>query len=466
MTSRRILALFALVGLTVRAELPADTRALIDEAVTSILRDTLVPSASVAVVKDGRLELAQAWGTARLDPRTPATASMRYKIGSNSKQFVAAAMLMLVEEGRVSLDDQVSKYIPGLTRGNEINLRMLLAHISGYQDYYPLDYVAPFMTKPVSPQAILDTWARKALDFDPGAEWQYSNTNYTIAGLIIEKVSGRRLDEFWKQRIFDPLGMSSAIDAERQPWSKSDPQGHTRNALGPPRVIAPEGAGWLYAAGPLAMTASDLAKWDLNLLAGGLLKPESYLALTTPPKLNNGQPTRYALGLGIDKTSDGHRRWSHSGGTAGFVSQNAVYPDDRMAITVLTNGEDGAASRIYRDIERILLAQSGSKSNAAATSALASAKRLFLGLREGRLEKDLLNSDATAYFTAEVVQDCRNSLRPLGELIRFEQIGAGDRGGMTHRAFRAKTANKTVSISTYFEPGGKIAQFLISPAAE
>ncbi len=450
-------------ALAARAELPAPTRASIDQAVADILHDTLVPSASIAIVKDGKIEFAQAYGSARLRPEVKAQAGMRYKIGSNSKQFVAAAMMMLVEEGKVSLSDPVSTYIPGLTRGKDITILHLLSHTSGYQDYYPLDYVAPFMTHRATPQSIMDTWARKTLDFEPGAQWQYSNTNYTIAGVIIEQLTGQPLYDFWKTRIFDPLRMTTAIDAERTAWSAADPEGHTRNALGPLRATAPEAPGWLFAAGPLAMSASDLARWNLNLLNGGLLKPSSLEAMTTPPKLNNGEPTRYALGLGIGKMSTGHRRWSHGGGTAGFVSQNAVYPDDRIAITVLTNGEDGAASRIHRELERIMFEP---ETQAASAAALEKARKIFAGLQAGRVERDLLTSDALAYFAPQVVKDFQASLYPLGAPMAFREMGTAERGGMTVRSYQVKTRTRTVNISTFVEPSGKFAQFLISPAGE
>ena len=460
---RILFSLFCSTALLLRGELPSATRSAIDQAVADVLHDTLVPSASIAIVKDGKIELTLAYGSARLHPKFQAQPKMRYKIGSNSKQFVAAAILMLVEEGKLALSDPVSKYVPGLTRGNDITIRHLLSHTSGYQDYYPLDYVAPFMTHPATPQSIIDTWAKKALDFEPGAQWQYSNTNYTIAGAIIEQITGKPLFDFWKSRIFDPLGMTTAIDAERTPWSASDPEGHTRHALGPLRSTPPEAAGWLFAAGPLAMSASDLARWNLNLLKGGLLKPASLEAMTTPPKLTNGEPARYALGLGVGKTTAGHRRWAHGGGTAGFVSQNAVYPDDGLAITVLTNGEDGAASRIHREIERIMLEP---VTQAAAATARSNARKTFAGLQAGRVERELLTSDALAYFTPQTVKDFEASLKPLGSPASFSETGTAERGGMTIRVYQVKTRSKTVNISTFVDPSGKFAQFLISPAGE
>jgi CubicO group peptidase (beta-lactamase class C family) len=192
------------------SSLASPLRSSIDEIAQQVLKTTGVPSASIAIVQDGRIVYTQAYGAARLDPQTAATPQMRYSIGSISKQFTAAAILMLVEEGKLSLDDPVSKYIPGLTSGNEITIRELLTHTSGYQDFWPQDYVPPLMLQPISAEGIMDRWARKPLDFEPGTKWQYSNTNYVIAGAIVEKVSGQPL-----LQTAQPAGLHAAGDEER-----------------------------------------------------------------------------------------------------------------------------------------------------------------------------------------------------------------------------------------------------------
>src|ERR1700686_5006604 len=173
------------------SSLSPDLRQKIDHAATDVLTATGVPSASIAIVKDGQITYLQAYGKGRLDPATPAGPEMRYSIGSISKQFTATAILLLQEQGKLSLDDKVAKFIPGITRANEVTIRQLLSHTSGYQDYWPQDYVMPLMLQPVTGQKILDLCARKPLAFAPGTKWQYSNTNYVIAGVIIEKVAGR-----------------------------------------------------------------------------------------------------------------------------------------------------------------------------------------------------------------------------------------------------------------------------------
>jgi D-alanyl-D-alanine carboxypeptidase len=198
----RLSLLIALVCATATAQTQLSPEVLekIDALATRALSKSGVPSASIAVVKDGQVVYVKAYGDARLDPKTAASGQMRYSIGSISKQFTAASVLLLQEQGKLSLDDKVAKYIPDLTRANEVTIRQLLSHTSGYQDYWPQDYVMPMMLQPVTAQKIMDGWARKALDFDPGSKWQYSNTNFVIAGVIVEKVSGKPLLDFMQEK--------------------------------------------------------------------------------------------------------------------------------------------------------------------------------------------------------------------------------------------------------------------------
>ena len=165
-----LILLFSISLATAQAELSPELRTKIDKLADDALSRSGVPSASVAVVRDGKIVYLKAYGSARLDPKTPATSEMRYSIGSISKQFTAVALLLLQEQGKLSLDDKVAKFIPDLTRANEVTIRQLLSHTSGYQDYWPQDYVMPMMLQPVTSAKILDMWARKPLDFDPGTK--------------------------------------------------------------------------------------------------------------------------------------------------------------------------------------------------------------------------------------------------------------------------------------------------------
>ena len=298
--------------------LDASSRERIDRIASQVLEQTGVPSASIAIVQHGKLVYTHAYGKARLQPPVPATPVMRYSIGSISKQFTAAAILLLQEEGKLSLDDAVGKYIPGLTRGDEITIRQLLSHTSGYQDYWPEDYVMTTMKPTVTAQQIIDTWGKKALDFEPGTQWQYSNTNFVIAGAIVEKVSGEPYFKFLTERIFRPLGMTSVWNSDQTKLTQADATPYYRHALGPLRVAPKEGFGWMFAAGELAMTAHDLALWDESLIAQSVLKPESYRQMFTEVKLADGKGTHYGLGVSIRDLA-GHREIEHGGEVSGFV---------------------------------------------------------------------------------------------------------------------------------------------------
>jgi len=230
--------------------------------VTAALKKSGAPSVSVAVVQDGKLAFAKAFGLADVAAGRAAGIDTRYSVGSISKQFTAAALLLLQEQGQLTLDDPVAKYFPEFTRASDISIRQLLSHTSGYEDYAPQDYLIPLWIQPTQPQAVLTQWAKKPLDFEPGTKWEYSNTNYVLAAAIFEKVSGRNLVDFLRERIFEPLGMSSAGDC--LPVRPSDPVPYTRYATGPPRPVAREGAGWYSGAGELCMTPSDLARWILR----------------------------------------------------------------------------------------------------------------------------------------------------------------------------------------------------------
>ena len=440
------------------AGLAPETQSAIEAIVLKTLAETGAPGASIAVVNDKAL-FAKAFGDARLQPKIAATPEMRYKIASNSKQIAASAILLLAEQHRLSLDDTVARCLPQLTRAREVTIRQLLSHTSGYQDYYPLDYVAPFMTRDVTAAQILDQWGKKALDFDPGSKWQYSNTNYVIVGQIIEKVTGKPLMDFLQSRVFAPLGMKSVIDVTREHWNPADPVGYAQFALAPAHETAPEGNGWMYAAGELAMTARDLAIWDASLMEGKLLRPESLRSLTTEVLLKGGSGTHYALGLEVATTAKGNRRWSHGGGASGFFSRNTMYPDDHISITVLTNAEGTAAATIARRIEDLLFAP---VADPEAGPALEHARTVFAGLQKGELEKRLITTDLQAYFTPEAVAAFASSLGPLGAPESFTAGPLEDRGGMTFRGYSVKAGGRNLRISTFLTPEGRFAQFLVT----
>ena len=435
-------------------------RSQVDRIAAQVLESTGVPSASMAIVQHGKLVYTHAYGSARLatatSPAIPATTEMRYSIGSISKQFTATAILLLQQQGKLSVDDPVGKYIPGLTRGNEVTIREILSHTSGYQDYWPEDYVMTTMMAPETAQQIIDTWAKKPLDFEPGTEWQYSNTNYVLAGRIVEVVSGQSYWDFLEQNIFRPLGMTSVWNSDQHELTQADATPYYRHALGPLRVAPKEGEGWMFAAGELAMTPHDLALWDESLIAQTILSPKSYKTMFSEVKLKSGQGTDYGLGVDV-RQRDGHRSIEHSGEVSGFVAENDVLVDDGAAVVVLTNQDAVDAASSIAHLVAPLVA--GFPLAAPEKQAL----EIYRGLQQGRIDRSLLAPNLSNYFTPEAIADFQSSLAPLGEPLEIRQTHSELRGGMTFREFDIVYPGRTLELTTYTYPDGKLEQYLIAP---
>ncbi len=456
------LLMCALTQAQVAAPLDAARTARVDRAVDAVLATTGIPSASIAIVEHGQIAYLHAYGKAQLQPPRAATTEMRYSIGSVSKQFTAALILMLAEDGKLTLDDPVAKYLPQLTRANEVTIRQLLSMTAGYQDFWPEDYLMTRMMAPTSPQHILEVWGRKPLDFEPGTEWQYSNTNFVIAGQIAEAVGGRPLVQQLRARIFAPLHMEGVLDQDASHLPSTEPTGYYQHALGPLRPAPLEGSGWMFAAGELAMTPHDLALWNISMINRSLLSQASYDAMSTEVKLKNGKGTGYGLGVQVAERN-GQRVISHTGEVSGFVSANAIYPDSKSAITVLTNIDaSSAASAIARSLAGIVVP--GPASTGDAQKAEDRAVQVFTGLQKGELDRSQLAEMCNNYFTTEAVRDFQSSLGPLGAPLSFVQVNAEPRGGMMFRAYRAVFPTRKLTVTTYEQPDGKLEQYLVMPA--
>jgi CubicO group peptidase (beta-lactamase class C family) len=446
---KSLLLTFALLaaGLPLRAQETELERKLSDK-IADTLKKSGAPSASIAVVQDGKLAFVKAFG---------ATAEARYAVGSISKQFTAAAILLLQEQYKLSLDDKVAKYFPALTRANDITIRQLLSHTSGYEDYAPQDYIIPAWTHPMSPREILELWAKKPLNFDPGTKWQYSNTNYVIAAEIVDERVAQKLVPFLKDRIFTPLKMESSDDCSVS--FPNDMEGYTRYAGGPPRRVAREANGWYYGAGELCMTAYDVGLWDVAFLHHEILLGRSWDEFTGEVRLNNGDKTDYALGLRLGEFNR-IPTISHSGEVSGFLASNTIYPTRNAAIVVLTN-EDGIdlVGPLTAQIATILFLPP--ELPAASERDTAQVKSILEALAKGSINRALFTANANSYFSAQALGDIRQSLAPLGKLQSVTRTSESQRGGMTHRGYHAAFAKKTVSLNIYVMPDGKYEQFLI-----
>jgi CubicO group peptidase (beta-lactamase class C family) len=431
----------------------------IDMAVTETLQAAGVPAATIAVVKDGRIVYRQAYGFAVL-PNRKATPDMAFPLGSVSKQFTASLILLLAQDGKLSLDDKVGRFLPKLTSANEVSIRQVLSHTAGYEDYAPEDYTTPAMTKPISPQTILAEWGEKKLDFAPGTQWQYSNTGYTIAGLIAEAAGHAPLFAQLKSRILDPLHLQSGADYDGLGVPEGGPDGYQRYALGQPRPASHDQPGWSFGSGGLAMTASDLARWDISLMDRSLLSQKSYTALETPVKLTNGTDTGYGLGLEF-REAGRHHGILHTGEETGFTAYNEVCPDDRDAVAVMVNEDATPASAVIgRQIEKIVFGIPAAAPKDPAESQLLA---MLTDLATGRIDTARLNDNAKFYFSPQVLDDFRSSLAPLGPVIGLHERMHEGRGGMVYHVYDVAYLSKRLVVTTYELPDGRLGQLLIEP---
>jgi D-alanyl-D-alanine carboxypeptidase len=430
----------------------------VDTTVREILARTEVPSASVALVRDQRLIYAQAYGYATLEPRRAALPSMRYPLGSISKEFTAAALLLLEEQHHLSLDDAAGKFLDQLGSARGVTIRQLLSHTSGVRDYWPQDYLLPDMREPVTAATIIERWGSKPLDFLPGTSWQYSNTGYVIAGVIAEKVSGKPLFDVLTAQVFRPLAMTSVLDVNARALPVGDPTGYLRHALGPLRPSRPSAPGWLYAAADLAMTASDLARWDIALMQHKVLKDASLRQLTSEVVLANGAGTGYALGLDV-ALHHGRRTLSHGGEIDGFTSHHISYPDDNVAVVVLTNQEAVDASEtIASRLAEILLL----RATPAQARTFDRDRAVFVSLQHGTLDPKLLTENARFYFSAQAQADFRSSLGVLGDPTEFELKRTGLRGGFVTRAYDVTCSGRKLGVVVRATADGLIEQYTVS----
>jgi hypothetical protein len=264
--------------------------------------------------------------------------------------------------------------------------------------------------------------------------------------------------KFVQTRILTPVGLTSASDFDANPRA-ANATGYLRYALGPLRQAPDASSGWMWAAGELAMTASDLAKWDISLIRRSLLSPESYRALESEVKLKNGAGTGYALGLDV-AMQGGRLLLEHSGEVSGFTSENMVFPDDSAAVVVLTNQDAAPASgSIGRQIAQLLFATE----DALTQNRTAQARAIFDGLRQGKIDRSLFTSNASAYFSDQAIADFASSLGPVGDPTSFVQTSQSKRGGMVLRVYRATFPGRAIRVWTFETPEGKLEQYQVAP---
>lgn len=295
--------------------------------------------AVVAVVKGNDTLLMKAYGKADIEWDVPLTTDAMFEIGSVTKQFTAAAILQLKDAGKLSLDDDVAKWLPYVGEsGRGVTLRRLLSHTAGIHNFteeneFELNYFAPRLPRDSAQRFIKLGPSRFAV----GDAQAYSNSGFWLLGLVVERASGMRLEEYFAKRIFEPLGMTRSMYCNTLQNVTRRAHGYGMQGPGVVRRAPSIDYTWVFAPGAICSTAGDLVRWLQALHGGRVMSAESYAEMTTPATLNDGTPIRYGFGIKAFENHRGTRYVGHGGTAPGFRSDAAWYPDAQMAVVVLMN---------------------------------------------------------------------------------------------------------------------------------
>lgn len=313
-----------------------------------------VPGLAVAISRGGQVVFMKGYGLANVELSVPVTPDTVFQLASVTKQFTAAGVLLLVHDGKLTLDTRVGSVLPELPRAwRDLTVRQLLSHTSGLPSYTDLPDLQKRWRNDMSHADILALIADQPLKFRPGEREDYSNTNYFLLGMVIEKVSGRRWDEFLAERIFRPLGMRATRANDQLSIVPHRAAGY-RFVGGKIANAECTSMTWPFAAGALLSTVSDLTRWDAALYDDRLLPQPLLQTMWTPVRLNDGRQADYGFGWRIVR-ADGRRLVYHSGGIPGFLTNISRFIDDRLTVIVLSNSEHSDPQQLARDLAAIYL---------------------------------------------------------------------------------------------------------------
>jgi D-alanyl-D-alanine carboxypeptidase len=432
----------------------------VDDYINAQMLRRHIPGLSLAVVRDGKIIKVKGYGLANVETNSPATPETVYKIASISKQFLAAGIMLLVEEGKIGLDDKVSKYLDGTPETwREITIRHMLTHTSGLDDDPP--GYDPFKVQ-ADADVIRSAYPMKLL-FSPGEDWSYSNVDYFALAEIIHKASGKPWSEFLTESIFAPAGMLSTRTttttdivpqrASGYNWDK----GRLENAENWV-AVRPSGA--------FLSTVLDLAKWDAVLYSDRILNASIRQQMWTPVKLKNGTIKPYGFGWYSDLWQ-GHKRVHHGGSLPGFQSDFERFLNDKLTVIVMFNSSSG-------DVTKVALNVAGFYVPALAPPVLkgiadtepeitARVKSIISGFVGGNLDMSLFTTGLTSSLNANVRSGTSDALRGPGAIRSIELVERQIKGDRRQYRYRVTYANDSLFFVCTFNRDEKVTGFGIDP---
>lgn len=326
----------------------------IDAIIENAIDETQLVGASVGVMRHNEVILARGYGYADINNKVEATEQTVYRIGSITKQFTALAIMILVEQGKLKLNDIMLDYLPNYPqRDHKVTIDQLLNHTSGIKSYTDIEKFWEISERDLSRQEIVDLFSSEPVEFSPSENYQYNNSGYYLLGLIIENVSGMSYADFLKANVWQPLEMFDTYYLGKTKPIKNIATGydHKDNEF----VLArPLGMDNPFSGGSLGSSILDLLKWQTALNENQLISRQSYNKMIEPGLLKNGKQTTYGYGFFMSNLN-GHRKIEHGGTINGFRAQLSAYPDDGLTVTVLCNLNSAPQAQLESQISRLML---------------------------------------------------------------------------------------------------------------
>jgi len=380
-----------------------------------------IPGMIVATIKDGKVDRVVTSGMANLDLDVPVKRETVFEIGSMTKAFTAELVMMLVEEGKILLDEKIGKYLQDCPETwKDITVHNLLTHTSGLPNYTSLRPALLLNGLRITYPEVFELVKDLKLEFAPGEKYEYSNTNYYFLGQIIENVTGKEYSDFLNERILVPLEMKQTSPQRQRSVIKNRSSGYM--PVGKGFVIAPflDGdAAW--AAGYLVSTIDDMAKWDKALLEGKLLKTESYKRMYEITRIKDGIST-YAYGWDVSKIA-GHTVMQHGGGTAGFSTYILRLPDDKLSVVVLANLAQSDVASIARGAARIVMPELAESAIRDPDAKITKAHREIIDkIMDGTIQRTPFEEKTADELFPTLIAQARTMLQSFGKLETFEVL--------------------------------------------
>src|ERR1700722_14296506 len=462
--------LICAVGVAARmSSFPADEGAKVDGYVRGEMQKERIPGLALGVYRDGKIVKAEGYGVANLEWELPVKADTIFQSGSVGKQFAATAVMMLVEEGKVALDDPVQKYFPDAPESwKGIKIRNLLSHTSGLGEYENGPRTKPdgpfYLRLDMTEDEIYKRIAAMPLDFQPGEDWSYRNTNYVLLGILIHKVTGSFYGDYLQERIFKPLGMTTTriiSEADIIPHRAAGYElvkGQLKNQEWVSPTFNSTADGTLY------FTVLDLEKWDAALYTEKLLKRSSLEQMWTVMKLNNGQPNRANYGFAWDvKQTNGHKVIEHGGAWQGFTCHIARYVDDKLTVVALSNLDAGHAqpNTIAHTVAGIYVPAlqpaevKPLEDKEPQTTAVF--RNLLQQIAAAKVDPDQFTPELRAKLIPERIQNIGDYLKEQGELKSVDLIKRGEEGERHSYEYRVNYEHRELLLSLQLTKDNKIA---------